>query len=582
MDKEKIKLKLIFWYSILWILIFAALYLAYFVYFPDVTSTKSKWILLFSGAISILAFACKHFEISFYNIQSEVLKTILSVNKTFYRYKNALILFFLTLLYFIFYKHLNNSFIISTFCGVFLFLFSTKVTSKLALKGQIGLQDSKYLPSVILRQSFNSHSATSFLFWGLLSVGIVVLYHAFKDYEIITGYIFGISTAAFLEDIITLISKNSFLNADEILEKYNNSALKDIVQIFKVQNYSVFFETYMVALICAITIGANILGLMGSFIPIVASANIMFVSVILLLLSKKSKRFSTSKLSFKTMFLAAILSNIMLYFEVKYWLNTDFCAITYCALLGSIFGIITLYINKYKSLSSKIQKIKKEFSEIFNNIFILILLLSGVFMIADGLNSTLYGFYCIIISIIGYNSIAPIITTVNQDEQSENKTNNYIKNLTLLSFISIILTFMSVSQIHNVDILNPAILSVLFGGLMVIVVIVDIASNNISKQTRKITLVAKCKKNSINTQTIIRKSIYSSSACAFLAFIGLIILYYMILKHLSIDYLFALTTGICLSLIILLYKNDSFLSPIAKIIIKYIGVILISTPILFV
>ncbi len=104
MDREKIKLKLIFWYSILWVLIFAALYLAYFIYFPDLTSTKSKWVLLFSSAIAILAFACKYFEISLYNIQNEINKIKLHINRDFYKYKNLLIIVFLTLLYLILHK----------------------------------------------------------------------------------------------------------------------------------------------------------------------------------------------------------------------------------------------------------------------------------------------------------------------------------------------------------------------------------------------------------------------------------------------------------------------------------------------
>ena len=57
MDRDKINKRLLGWYSIFWVLLFVALYLSYFVYFVDITSTKSKWVGLFAGAIVLWGFS---------------------------------------------------------------------------------------------------------------------------------------------------------------------------------------------------------------------------------------------------------------------------------------------------------------------------------------------------------------------------------------------------------------------------------------------------------------------------------------------------------------------------------------------
>ena len=581
MDKEKAKLKLIFWYSLLWILIFTALYLAYFVYFPDLTSTKSKWVLLFSGAISALAFACKYLEVSFCKIQNDTFKKVSEVNKYFYRYKNALILVFLLMLCMAFSKHINTFFMINAVCATVLFLFLSKTSSKILLKGQIEPQDKKYMANTLLRLNFNSSCATIFLFWGVLSIGLVILYHIFKDYEILTGYIFGLSTALFLESIICLIFKKSFLSADEILQKYNNSALKNVVEMFKVQNVSSFFEIYLIVLICSISVGANVIGLMGAFLPMVASANFIFLTVILILLSKKSRLTNTSNFHFKTMFLTALLSNVMLYFEIKYWLNTDYCSIAYCALLGSILGIISLYFNGSGNYNSEIQNIKKHSIKAFTNISVILILLYCAFIIADGLNTPLFAFYCILMSVLGFVSIAPIVA-INQSEQYKCNRENYKDNLTLFSFISSILTFIAIVQVYDADILNPSIFLVLFGAVLVLIMSVYFVSNAVYKKTRKITLTVKRQKDKTDMQKLIKNVVYSASNTAFIMFLGLIILACVIFKKLGTDYLFALITGIGLFATVYLYKNDNFQNSIARIIIKYSAVILISASVLFI
>ena len=77
MDRDKVKKRLIFYYAILWLFLFIALYLAYFVYFVDTTSTKSKWVGLFAGAISLLLSAVKLCEISFVNYKNPLQDSII-------------------------------------------------------------------------------------------------------------------------------------------------------------------------------------------------------------------------------------------------------------------------------------------------------------------------------------------------------------------------------------------------------------------------------------------------------------------------------------------------------------------------
>ena len=76
MDRIHIKKKLFFWYAILWIFLFIAMYQAYFVYFVDTTSTKSKWVALFAGAVALLLSACKICEISYYSSKNPAIEKI--------------------------------------------------------------------------------------------------------------------------------------------------------------------------------------------------------------------------------------------------------------------------------------------------------------------------------------------------------------------------------------------------------------------------------------------------------------------------------------------------------------------------
>ena len=76
MDRIRANRKIFFWYSALWILFIVALYLSYGVYFVDTTSTKSKWVGLFAGAIALLFASCKILEISLLSSKNPTLEKV--------------------------------------------------------------------------------------------------------------------------------------------------------------------------------------------------------------------------------------------------------------------------------------------------------------------------------------------------------------------------------------------------------------------------------------------------------------------------------------------------------------------------
>ena len=103
MDREKIKKKLAFWYLLYWVLLFIALYLSYCVYFLDVTSTKSKWVILFASAMAVFLGACKYLEITFYKFADSAKETIIKEHRKtgllFDGYKNILLVILLTIIF---------------------------------------------------------------------------------------------------------------------------------------------------------------------------------------------------------------------------------------------------------------------------------------------------------------------------------------------------------------------------------------------------------------------------------------------------------------------------------------------------
>ena len=128
MDKEKIKSRLVFWYSILWIFIFVTLYLSYGVYFIDTASTKSKWVILFSSAVALLLCADKFLEISFYKHKDADIKNEIKAQKktafVLYTFKNIIFIIFFSCLFVLSYKFLNLPFAICALSGLILYLFS--------------------------------------------------------------------------------------------------------------------------------------------------------------------------------------------------------------------------------------------------------------------------------------------------------------------------------------------------------------------------------------------------------------------------------------------------------------------------
>ena len=141
MDRTKVKKRIFFWYFLVWVLLIVALYLSYGVYFVDTTSTKSKWVGLFAGAVSVLLATCKILEISFINSKNIVLEKVVRYfsNGTMIFVKRiAKILVFLFVVLTFVLKAIGFQFLTCFICGgIFALLsiiISSLITSKVATR----------------------------------------------------------------------------------------------------------------------------------------------------------------------------------------------------------------------------------------------------------------------------------------------------------------------------------------------------------------------------------------------------------------------------------------------------------------
>ncbi|MBR2068230.1 MAG: hypothetical protein IJ877_00575 [Candidatus Gastranaerophilales bacterium] len=592
MDKEKIKTKLVFWYSILWILLFIALYLAYGVYFVDTTSTKSKWVVLFSSAIALLLSTCKFLEVSFYKYADENLKNEEKAqnkaNAIFCRFKSIVLVLFLAAGFGLTYKHLNTNFSVCAFTGILSYILISKLSSMIFTKGTIRANDA-LLTSVntSLKLSFNTSVAISFMYWGIFCALAVILFHIYKDYEALIGFACGISASAFYENLIALISKTSLKNTDDFIKKYEHLtdkenpvlALKNVVKNY---NFSMFFETYFLSLMSSIVMGATTAALMGAFLPIVISANAMFSSIISILFSKINKTNNVSKMLLKNAVFIALITAIMTYIEVFFWLGKDFIAISHSVLIGTITGIIALYINKDKKIVNDLQKMKQSSLKLLKSIGLILIMLIAVFILAQGMTDILYALYGITLAVFGFNLIVIIPTVAAQDVELNNKAKSHLHISSILITISAITAYSAISQLEEADILNPVSLISLLAGALLPVIAIYFVSGTVLKQAKKLILLAKrqVKSKEMNSDLIIFKSVKSSTSMALFALISIGIVAYLFLEFLGYEALLTATSGICLTAITMLFRNNPITSELAGIILRYNSAVLLGIAIL--
>ncbi|MBQ8475680.1 sodium/proton-translocating pyrophosphatase [bacterium] len=593
MDREKVKQRLIFWYSILWILLIIALYLGYGVYFVDTISTKSKWIILFSSAVSLLLAACKFLEVSFYKYNDEKLADKIKeqnrANSIFYRYKNGVLFLFLAVFFIIFHKFINTDCAICATVGVIIFSIASKLSSIVSLRGAIRAKDALLSSfNTSLKINFNSSVSVSFLYWALLCSSSVILYHIFKDYEVLIGFVFGVSLGAFFENLICAISRKSLKNTDEFIQKYEHSndrsnpvlTLKNVVNNY---NCSTFFEAFIIALSASVVMGANSIGLMGSFLPLVVTANSMFISIIVVLFSKINKTNNISKLFLKNAIIIVLLSSILTYFELHYWLGKDFTCLSYSVLLGGILGILSLFYNKDKNTVNEFQQIKKSALKVIFAISAIVITFSASFLLNDGIEAVIFALFGITLLALGYNLIIIIASCANQDVQLQKNASNYSNISTVLLVFSTIIAFIMVKELNEADILNPIVMMSLFLGLLVPYITNYICSNAILKQAKDLILSSKkqIKNKEIKPDIIVLKSVrYSSSAAIFLILGGCIILY-LISKFLGFEALVAFILGNAIASCFLLF-NKTTLSKINASFVRFFAIALLGLIVLFI
>ena len=589
MEREKIKAKMIIWYLIFWILFIIALYLAYGVYFIDTTSTKSKWVILFSSAVSLLFAGCKFLEISYYKYNDDNLKNLIkeqnSFNKIIYYTQHILLVVFLGIFLFFAKTHLARSFTLCAIAGYAAFALSSKIASYILLSSKIKASDkNSFLINTSLKLSNNGYVASSFVYWAILCTGIVILYHIFKDYEIIIGYIAGYCSGAFFENIIYAILKNIFEYVCKATKKYNNSeALKETVQSLRssISNCgtSKYFETYAIILISAMIAGANSLGLMGAFLPLVVTANAIFLSVFILLFSKINKSSNPLKSNLKNILFISLFAGLAVILEIKYWLGSDFLSVGYSAVLGAICGAIVLYFNKnYAKLNETIEN-ENLFSKMFAGLFIVIFLFSGSFLLANGIDYVLYGFYNTAVAILCFQSVILIASVFEKNEKLSICAKNYIRVSDILIVIISILAFSMLFPVEETDILNPLILTSIFAGFSIPYLIIKFILNISYKHTKTFMQCFKNKTENLKVKLV--KTISFDTIFAGIIFITLALIAYFTKKYLDSETLLAFIFGINLSCCSLIYNKNETINSIAGTVLRISTVFMISITFLF-
>lgn len=518
--------KLYFWYALFWIFVFVALYLGYGVYFIDITSTKSKWLGLFASAVSILLFASKVLEVSYSKDRNEIIakyeKMFLKGGFSFIKNQSKILIPFYLLICCFLFKIVQLPFIICSLVALILgyfliisivFLLS-KIYSKNLSKNQEYIKNSRKI-------SFMLSKGIAFLTIGLCFGTIVVLYHIFKDYEALYGFLLGFSLISAFFTLNYSFIKTSLKNTNVAFSKmfdvitfedkrnpivFSNQIIKNFFEpvIFSLW----FFEIFSIILICSISLGALTLNLMGAFLPIILFSNMVFVSIFLSLLPKKVKDLKNpSKRLYFLSFLATGLLILASYIVVRIWF-LDSIEVCYPVIIGLICGFLGLFINSNltsrKAKSSKIiinslninnlnfilQGIKESFKSVLAPVLNIALGLTFSFVLIDGIEAPMLGVWGMLLFGIGFSSLFLIfmplniysilnknisnLIRANQDEKplilKEKisslllKGQTYVVSSIIVAIITIIIAYCNVIELEEVDLLNPYVMtSILIG-----------------------------------------------------------------------------------------------------------------------
>ena len=532
MDRYQINKRLFFWYAILWVLLFCALYLAYGVYFVDTMSTKSKWVGVFAGAVAILLGSCKMLEISLNRTKNPLIEKITKyfTNGSFVfikrLFKITLTLAFLCSCFFVKLLSLKFTFCFLTGC-IFTFLsiaFTTLATSKITTRSSQFYNESNLMA---LRQIFNSGIAISCFTMGLSIIPFVILFHITKDYQILNGFVFGSALVAILNNISTIATKQAVGCANEIVcsqlaEFSKNDRRNPLLLLHGVSKgilgvnipSSELFLSFVLAIICAMTIGGEFLQLMGAFLPIIIAGSGIFACVIVSLLINACNL----KNPLRTMFYGAFFANILLiiisYFLIRNWLP-GLIEFTYSIAIGAFGGYFVCFIgsnfifSKYKpiynvanaSISGFVHTFKQVIRESFGAVLFPALIIASCivfsFLFSNGIEEPSMGLYGIMLAVlamlcgmgimIGIFSFglisgnAHVVLDTYEEDVCEKQNvllnsvgdvsfqmislaKNFINATSLITCMAAVIAYSILTYMEEIDILNPYVMTSFFIG----------------------------------------------------------------------------------------------------------------------
>ncbi len=533
MDREKISKKLIFWYSILWVLLFVALWEAYVIFFPDTTSTKSKWIGLFAGAIFLLLSFAKNLELSYFNYGNKLISSISSYFKkglnVFYKSSVKYILFCAFVVGIILYNYLKYKFIIcyatGVFCALFLIFGLNSLCSEANAKITYAINNNS---KSIFRLLFSSGVLVGGFSIGLSISLIVILFHIFKDYQIINGFCLGLCVVVFLNTTICAISKkaalcanHAFLDTEDELIKHDKRNPLLLVLGVSNANFSInsvaleMTNAFIAIMVASMTAGGYCYNLMGAFLPIVVAGSGIFSCVLVILLKKIRSSQNPTKTMFLQSFMSCVLMGLISSYVIKTWFPQDL-KILYPILIGSFGGLILTFLNfrqiEYrnklaKALSNSASNgvfslFFKLFCESSNGAFlpclIFALIIISSFLTGYGVDAPAFGIFSITLSVLAFVSCVGVILSFSifalgtnsanaindtfEDELTKNHNinlfsqnvhnlmvlgKNFINSITILGAIGILIGYTILVEIDEVDILNPYVLGALLVGVSV-------------------------------------------------------------------------------------------------------------------
>jgi len=554
MDRIKNKARLIVYYIFLWVLLAIALYLSYGVYFVDTTSTKSKWIGLFAGAIAILFASYKILEISFSATKNQTLEKVSRyfANGTLIFLKRLFnICSFVFLLLIVPYLLINIEsvtlkplavnfsdkmaltvpFIVCFLTGgmaAFLAIIcSALMTSKTATRSSQFYAETN---SVALKQLFNSGVVVACLNVAFVIIPLVVLFHIFKDYQVINGFVLGSAIVAIINNVSSSITRQAVDGANDVvvsfiaeIEKKDrrnpllllNGVSKSVLGVNVLS--SDLFVSFGAIIISAMTIGGAFMQLMGMFLPIIVAGSGIFASVIVLLFTNIEKSTNPIKTLFTSMFCSNIILILISAFLIYKWLP-GYMGLLSSVVIGAIGGYLicfahsNLVFNKYKPIlnvaNSAIsgvsptirQAVKEGFSAVLapGAIFAISIILA--FVMPGGIEDPSLGLFGIALSILTSISGIGVMLSVNtfglttssvdtvlesyEEDIYDNRYpqntvfnsigqhivslgKNYINAMTILSSLSMLITFVILINLEQVDVINPYVMgSILMGATM--------------------------------------------------------------------------------------------------------------------